>query len=162
MSRLGRARHTLRNPLTEILGFSEILQDDANERSLEGLVPGLKSIHQAASVLLSEVNHYLNPDTLGANPDGTRELESTVDRLGEEILRTAESLSWKCDELGTSAIGDDLLRITGAARRLRRSWRVGCDVRATRFRWLRTAGRHWRNFKPDRLICCCWIFSCPR
>jgi len=119
MSRLGRARHALRNPLTEILGFSEILQDDANERSLDGLVPGLKSIHQAASVLLSEVNHYLNPDTLGANPEGTTELRTTVDRLSEEIVRTAESLSWKCDELGTSAIGDDLLRIMAAARTLR-------------------------------------------
>jgi class 3 adenylate cyclase len=119
MSRLGRARHALRNPLTEILGFSEILQDDAMERSLEGLVPGLQSIHQAASVLLSEVNHYLNPDTLGANPEGTNELRATVDRLGEEIVRLAESLSWKCDDLGTSALGDDLLRITGAARTLR-------------------------------------------
>src|SRR2546429_241684 len=36
-SRLSRIRHDLRNPLSEILGFSEILQEEAAERGLQQL-----------------------------------------------------------------------------------------------------------------------------
>ena len=116
LSRLSQARHDLRNPLTEILGFSENLQDEANEHGFRELVAGFQTLHQAASRILSDVNHCLNPDTLPSSPDRLRELEPTIQRVSEEILATTERLSERCDELENCSLGDDLLRIAGAAR----------------------------------------------
>src|SRR5947199_5464256 len=120
-SRLGRARHNLRNPLSEILGFSEILQEEAAERGLQQMIPGFASIHQSAARILAEVNHWLNPDTIRLTPESFHELEQTVQSLSQRIIATAESLSEKCDDLENNWVGDDLLRIEGAARKLRDS-----------------------------------------
>ena len=120
-SRLGRARHDLRNPLSEILGFSEILQEEAAERGLEQMVPGFAAIHQSAARIFAEVNHWLNPDTIQLTPESFHELERTVQSLSQRIIATAESLSEKCDDLENNWVGDDLLRIEGAARKLRDS-----------------------------------------
>src|SRR6266516_3355848 len=117
-SRLGRARHDLRNPLSEILGFSEILQEEAAERGLEQMVPGFAAIHQSAARIFAEVNHWLNPDTIQLTPESFHELERTVQSLSQRIISTAENLSEKCDELENNWVGDDLLRIEGAARKL--------------------------------------------
>jgi phosphoserine phosphatase RsbU/P len=117
--RLSRIRHDLRNPLSEILGFSEILQEEADERGLQPLLPGFGAIHQTAARIFAEVNHWLNPDTIGQSPESFQELERTIQTLAERIIATAESLSEKCDALENNWGGDDLLRIEGAARRLR-------------------------------------------
>lgn len=117
--RLSRIRHDLRNPLSEIIGFSEILQEEAAERGVQQLLPGFGQIHQSATRIFGEVNHWLNPDTLQLSRDSFRELERTVQALSQGIIATAESLSDKCDALENNWVGDDLLRIEGAARRLR-------------------------------------------
>ena len=119
VGRLSRVRHDLRNPLSEILGFSEILQEEAGERGLQPLLPGFGAIHQAAARIFAEVNHWLNPDTIGQSPESFQELERTIQSLAERIIATAEGLSEKCDALENNWGGDDLLRIAGAARRLR-------------------------------------------
>src|SRR5213596_2189381 len=90
-SRLGRARHDLRNPLSEILGFSEILQEEAAERGLQQLLPGFGQIHQAASRIFGEVNHWLHPDTIRMTPESFHELERTVQSLSQRIISTAEN-----------------------------------------------------------------------
>jgi phosphoserine phosphatase RsbU/P len=118
-SRLSRIRHDLRNPLSEILGFSEILQEEAAERGLQAMLPEFGAIHQSASRIFAEVNHWLSPDTLGQTQDSFPELGQTIESLSQRILATAEDLSGKCDELENNWVGDDLLRIAGAARRLR-------------------------------------------
>jgi DNA-binding response OmpR family regulator len=119
-SRLGKARHDLRNPLTEILGFSEVLQDEAAEHGWRELLPGFQGIHQAASRILADVNHSLNPDTLRAAPGSLSGLEQTIHRLSAEILAATERLSDQCDQLETCTLGDDLLRIAGATHTLRK------------------------------------------
>ena len=117
--RLSRIRHDLRNPLSEILGFSEILQEEAVERGLQPMLPGLGAIHQTASRIFAEVNHWLTPNTLGQTMESFQELEHTIQTLSARIISTAESLSEKCDDLKNNWVGDDLLRIGGSARRLR-------------------------------------------
>ncbi len=119
--RLSRIRHDLRNHLSEILGFSEILQEEAVERGLQPLLPGFQAIHQMAARIFAEVNHWLSPDTIGQTSASFQELERTIQSLAESIISTAEGLSGKCDDLENNWVGDDLLRIAGAARRLRDS-----------------------------------------
>lgn len=117
--RLSQLRHDLRNPLSEIVGFADLLIEEARERQLRTLMSGLNMIRQSANRILADLNHALNPDTLRLSPEVLKGLNETVRRLSEDILATSQNLSDQCDELGHVSIGDDLLRISGSARRLR-------------------------------------------
>lgn len=116
--RLSAARHDLRNPLSEIIGFAEVLIEEAREQKASGLLEGLESIRQSAHRILADVNHALNPETLGLAPGALRSLENTIGELAGKILDRSQDLSDQCDELGHTSMGDDLLRISGSARRL--------------------------------------------
>jgi DNA-binding response OmpR family regulator len=117
--RLSQLRHDLRNPLSEIVGFAELLIEEARERQLRTLMPGLDTIRQSANRILADLNHALNPDTVRLSPEVLKALNETVRRLSEDILGTSQHLSDQCDELGQATLGEDLLRISGSARRLR-------------------------------------------
>jgi len=105
--------------VSEIVGFAELLIEEARERQLRTLMPGLDVIRQSANRILADLNHALNPDTLRLSPEVLKALHETVRRLSEDILGTSQNLSDQCDELGQAALGEDLLRISGSARRLR-------------------------------------------
>src|ERR1041385_6422346 len=117
-SRLGRARHDLRNPLSEILGFGQILQEEALAAGHVHLVPDFQTVQEAATHIFVEVNHCLNLDTLKSEPESIPKLGQTIHLFSEKISALAEDLSEKCDTMENNSFGDDLLRITGSARRL--------------------------------------------
>ena len=53
---LAHLRHELRTPLNQIIGYSELLIDEAGDLGQDGLVPDLKKIHAAGNRLLVLVN----------------------------------------------------------------------------------------------------------
>lgn len=57
-----KLRHELRTPLNHIIGYSELLIDEARERGLDDLVPDLQNIRTAGSELLALINSVLNAD----------------------------------------------------------------------------------------------------
>jgi signal transduction histidine kinase len=63
---LAHMRHELRTPMNAILGYSEILLEDAAERGLEAFIPDLQKIHTAGNQLLTLVNDMLTPEKLEA------------------------------------------------------------------------------------------------
>jgi CheY-like chemotaxis protein len=54
-------RHTLRTPLNHIIGYSELLLEEAKERGLEDMVADLQNIHTAGKELLALFNELFNP-----------------------------------------------------------------------------------------------------
>ena len=118
-ARLSRVRHDLRNPLGEILGFTDILIEEAEEQGLRDLLPGLRTIEHAAASVLAEVNHRLSSSATPARPEEITELDGLLRRQTELVIETANQLSARCDDLENNAFGDDLLRITSSARKLR-------------------------------------------
>ena len=58
---LASLRHTLRTPLNHIIGYSEMLLEEAQERDLEGFAADLQKIHSAGKQLLSMINDLLDP-----------------------------------------------------------------------------------------------------
>jgi DNA-binding response OmpR family regulator len=58
---LGKIRHDLRTPINQILGYSELLQEDAEEKGQQGFVPDLKKIQAAARKLLGLIDELLAP-----------------------------------------------------------------------------------------------------
>jgi adenylate cyclase len=58
---LADVRHTLRTPLNHIIGYSEMLLEEAGERGLEAFAADLQKIHTAGKQLLSCINELLDP-----------------------------------------------------------------------------------------------------
>jgi class 3 adenylate cyclase len=113
-----RVRHDLRNPLSDILGFSEILQEEAAQADRCACLGDLKAIHQLATDLLEQVNLVLAPQKVKSAPDSLTPLDQQIRQSAQQIIDLVEQASLKCDEMDNNGIGDDLLRISGAARRL--------------------------------------------
>jgi sigma-B regulation protein RsbU (phosphoserine phosphatase) len=114
-----KVRHDLRNPLSDILGFCDVLREEAVERGLDQLLSDFTLIHAAASRIFADVNHALSPESLKLSNADFSPLEATIRLHAEKILSTTESLSAKCDLLEPNSFGDDLLRISSSARKLR-------------------------------------------
>ena len=63
-------RHELRTPINHIVGYAELLLDEAEDLGLEAVIDDLRKIHQAGIELLSLVNDALAADRLAtAGPD---------------------------------------------------------------------------------------------
>ena len=61
---LANIRHTLRTPLNHIIGYSEMLLEEADERGLETSTADLRKIHAAGKQLLACINELLDPATI--------------------------------------------------------------------------------------------------
>ena len=57
---LANMSHELRTPLNAIIGYSEILEEEAEDRQLDDLVPDLRKIHGAGRHLLQLINDILD------------------------------------------------------------------------------------------------------
>src|SRR5216684_4423157 len=77
-TRVSKARHDLRNPLSDILGFGEILQEEALAAGHHLLIPGFHAVHEAAAHIFAEVNHCLSLDNIKAEPENLGKLRQTI------------------------------------------------------------------------------------
>jgi PAS domain S-box-containing protein len=103
---LASMSHELRTPLNAILGYSEMLQEDAEDAGQDGFVADLGKIHAAGKHLLALINDVLDLSKIEAGrmelhvePFEVRpvldDLVSTVQPLVE---RNANRLELQCDE----------------------------------------------------------------
>ena len=108
---LAGIRHELRTPLNQILGYAEMLLEDAQAGADDSLAAGVKSIHNAARELLRQINCTLAP---GAD-------ESAVAKLRGQMRVPVAALLGDVDAL-TGVPGEeqraDIARIRSAAGRL--------------------------------------------
>jgi signal transduction histidine kinase len=92
---LANMSHELRTPLNAIIGYSEMLQEDCRDRSLDEFVPDLTNIERAGKILLFLINDILDISKVEA---GKMELcLETFDVAGllEDVMRTAAPLARK-------------------------------------------------------------------
>jgi signal transduction histidine kinase len=113
---LAHLRHELRTPLNHILGYSEMLLEDARDAELAG---ELRRIRDEGRALLAVVEEALAPArTEGGGPDLGRlasALSGPLDRLAEAVDRLARLAS----EGDAGTVAADARRIAGAVARLR-------------------------------------------
>jgi len=74
---LSNIRHQLRTPLNHIIGYSEMLLEEAEEQQLESFVADLDKIHSAGKQLLLMINDLLDP--AGAQAASARPAAKTAD-----------------------------------------------------------------------------------
>ena len=110
---LAQLRHQLRTPLNHIIGYSEILLEEAAEDRIE-VRAWLADVHASGRIVLDLVQQLVGN---AAGPIGERELETLRNRMQEPvqaIMRHVNSLLAERD----SADPLDLLRINSAASEL--------------------------------------------
>lgn len=117
---LGHMRHELRTPINGIIGYSEMLLEDAED---PGLVADLERIRQAGRQLLERVDALLLGTEGPAGGDGDLEAFAAKVRLDlrtpvSAVVGYAEMLEERCEESGRSELLEDLGRIVRSARRL--------------------------------------------
>ena len=89
---LANMSHELRTPLTAIIGYSEILEDDAGDMGLDDFLPDLQKIKGAGKHLLGLINSILDLSKVEA---GKMELfleDFEVRRLVSEVATTVKPL----------------------------------------------------------------------
>ena len=77
-SRVGKARHDLRNPLSDILGFTEILSEDSTAAGHLELTAQFAKILQSATELLKRVNQTLDVEVIALDPVKLGELQQRI------------------------------------------------------------------------------------
>jgi adenylate cyclase len=110
-------RHELRTPLNHIIGFSEMLLEEAADKNSPALVPALQLLHEQARELLARLNALL----AGAASDvdyAPQQLEAKLLPSLRRVVECTDALRTEAAALGTSRIRDDVERIATAAQRL--------------------------------------------
>ena len=116
-------RHELRTPLNAVIGYSEMLLEDAEDKGPADLSPDLQKIHAAGNQLLALVNDILDPakiqagkldfdpETIGANL--RHELLAPLNA----VIGYTEMLLEDAKDQGQADFIPDLQKIHAAAKR---------------------------------------------
>jgi adenylate cyclase len=117
---LGQMRHELRTPINGILGYTEMVLEEADGAPF---VPDLTRIQEAGRRLLALVDEILSPDALESG--GSGDLEKVGDRIRADlrtpvnaVIGYSEMVMEAAEEEGRSDLIPDLERVRSAGRRL--------------------------------------------
>ena len=152
---LANMSHELRTPLNAIIGYSEMLEEEAQERGFQDLAPDLGKIHAAGRHLLALINDVLDLSKIEA---GKMELfleDFDVRALVQDVESTIRPLVEKNDnvlevacppEVGTihadlTRVRQILFNLLGNAAKFTQRGRVGLEVLP-----LRVQGEEWIGF----------------
>ncbi len=118
---LAKMSHELRTPLNAIIGYSEMLQEDAEDLGQEDFVSDLRKIHGAGRHLLGLINDILDLSKIEAGKMGlyletfdiAPMIQNVVDTITPLVEKNANTLEVHCaDDLG--AMRADLTKVRQA------------------------------------------------
>ena len=107
---LASMSHELRTPLNAIIGYSEMLQEDAQAKGQDAFVPDLEKIHAAGHHLLTLINDVLDLSKIEAGKMElyveTFDVRTVIDEVAMTvtplITRNGNQLDLRCsDDLGS-------------------------------------------------------------
>ncbi|MEE8196909.1 MAG: response regulator, partial [Acidiferrobacterales bacterium] len=118
---LANMSHELRTPLNAIIGYSEMLQEEADDLGQEGFLPDLNNIHVAGKHLLSLINDILDLSKIEAGKmdlflesfDIAKMVADVATTIQPLVAKNANALRVDCgDDLG--AMRADLVKVRQA------------------------------------------------
>ncbi len=113
-------KHELRTPLNHIIGYCEMLTEEAQDRGLDKILPDLERIHAAGRRLLAVINDICDPEKLPVFRASPELIDHDVRTPLNQIIGYAEMLQEEARDSGEAALVPDLERIHTAARELLR------------------------------------------
>ena len=113
--RVARARHGLHNSIGQILGFAEMLVEEAQEQGHSHLRAGLETIHRTATQMIGQINDGLDAPKIELGLVDLRQLQRRVSEHSVQIVTIAKRLARKARPLKDANFKSDLGRIIGGA-----------------------------------------------
>lgn len=121
LAQVAQARHELRTPVNALMGYCEMLLEDAGSLPYPRFQGGLQEIQIIGRRLNDSINELLTPSPLESSPPDLAALASLVRRElrphGEQLLRVGGLLLSEAQTVPLSAFLTDLDRILAAAYR---------------------------------------------
>jgi adenylate cyclase len=114
--KLGNLKHELRTPLNHIIGYCEMLIEQAQDEGLESFVPDLNRIHVAGERLVGVVDDLCDP--AGRRKIDEASMHHEVRTPLNQVIGYAEMLQDQAVDLGRDSFASDLQKVHAAARRL--------------------------------------------
>jgi signal transduction histidine kinase len=128
---LANMSHELRTPMNAILGYSEMLMEEAEDLGHEDFIPDLKKINQAGTHLLALINDVLDLSKIESGKIETFPEDIDIDSLIDEVSITANPLMEK---------NNNTLSIE-RGKQLGRAWQDQTKLRQTLFNLLSNAAK---------------------
>ena len=122
---LAHLRHELRTPLNHLIGYSEMLLEDAAHEDPAVLGPGLRRVHDDAQRLLAIINELVGADA--GHVDVARLAAALTGPLGS-VMTNVEALKVQAVRAGAGGAARDLERVAIAATALRCVITTGADL----------------------------------
>jgi len=120
-ARVSTARHDLRNPLGEVLGFAEIMIEEAGGLGHPELTPRFQAICADANALLKQLNEVIEVENLRKHPGSLDPLREAIRVFCHRNAAASEELSNHCRTLPDTPFLADLDRIAAATRHMSES-----------------------------------------
>lgn len=92
---LANMSHELRTPMNAIIGYSEMLMEEAADVGQEGFIPDLKKINQAGNHLLSLINSVLDLSKIESGKMEAYAENFNIDGLIDMVIDTSQPLAAK-------------------------------------------------------------------
>jgi adenylate cyclase len=115
---LSNIRHNLRTPLNQIIGYSEMLQEEGEDLGLDAYVPDLQKIHSAGNQLLALINDNVSSARVESGKLNLETLQRDSRTLLDLIIGYSELCQEDADEKRHATFIADLKKIRRAAQTL--------------------------------------------
>jgi len=119
---LNAFRHSLRTPLNQVLGYTEMLMEDVAGKSAEALLPDLERIHLIGGQLLALINEGLASWKLMVGRVDLDTMRFEMRSPLNLVIGYAELCQEIAVELGDKQLVPDLQKIIGAAKNLQNAF----------------------------------------
>ena len=113
-----RLRHEFRTFLNHIMGYSEILIEDAREYEREDIIPELRKIHEEGEQVRDFIINYLDPDTFKISELPSDEIKKILYGKLYSIIGISQQLRKSFEEDETGYFILDLDKILIAANKM--------------------------------------------
>lgn len=148
---ISRLRHALRTPLNQIIGYSEMLLESAEELRAGSLLRDLKRIHNAGGQLLAHVNDALASWKIDVGQVDFAGLERDLRTPLNTVIGYAELCEDEATAGGRTDLAQDLQKIRAAARNLEDTFKAEAIPLAKQMDQAATLGLHSLSQPPFTL-----------
>ncbi len=139
---LANMSHELRTPLNAVIGYAEMLEEEATEREIDGFIPDLRKIRGSARHLLALINDILDLSKIEAGKMTIQAESFDVRALVEDVAhavhplveKNGNRLVFNCPDTDLTMRSDQtkirqcLLNLVSNAAKFTRSGQIGLDV----------------------------------
>jgi PAS domain S-box-containing protein len=116
---LANMSHELRTPLNAVIGYSEMLQEEAQDAGMSQFLPDLQKIHTAGKHLLALINDVLDLSKIEAGKMDLFLETFDIPQVIEEVVATVQPLAEKNGDAIDLKLADDLGSMQADATKLR-------------------------------------------